>query len=83
MKEEASEPRSYNVKTADGSELRRNRAQLKPLEKTTSQANSNKESPSKHRDLSLQLILSCHCQNYPEQPASHQCLLTKAVLTYP
>ena len=52
MKKEASEPRSYNVKTTDGSELRRNRVQLKPLEKTATQDNSNKESPSTHRNLS-------------------------------
>ena len=48
MKKEASEPWSYNVKTTDGSELRRNRVQLKTLEKTASQANSNKESPWTH-----------------------------------
>ena len=52
MRGEASEPRSYNVKTTDGSELRRNRVQLKTLEKTASQANSNKESPWTHGDLS-------------------------------
>ena len=52
MQEEASEPRSYNVQTADRSELRRNRVQLKPLEKTASQANSNKESPWTHGHLS-------------------------------
>ena len=54
VKEETGEPRSYIVKTTDGTELRRNRVHLKPLEKAPatfgSQVANNQESLPAHRD---------------------------------
>ncbi|XP_022797031.1 uncharacterized protein K02A2.6-like [Stylophora pistillata] len=66
VKEETSKPRSYIVKTASGSELRRNRVQLKPLpfQKTPTtcgeQVISNQEStlPDSHETKPLPLQTS-------------------------
>ena len=41
VKEETGEPRSYIIKTPDGSELRRNRVQLKPVDKTPPPCEAN------------------------------------------
>ena len=72
VKEETSEPRSYIIRTTDGSQLRRNRVQLKPLGKTPAacgdQLASNQESLPVHRDASKPLPSQLSSPELPQVP---------------
>ena len=72
VKEETSEPRSYIIRTTDGSQLRRNRVQLKPLGKTPAacgdQLASNQESLPVHRDAPKPLPSQLSSPELPQVP---------------
>ena len=73
VKEETGEPWSYIVRTTDGSELRRNRVQLKPLGKPPAacgdQVATNQEGLPVHRDALKPLPSQLSSPELPQVPA--------------
>ena len=73
VKEEAGKPRSYMVKTTGGSELRHNRVQLKPLQKTPitcgGQVVSNQESTLLDSHETKPLPFQMSSSELPQAPA--------------